>query len=493
MKIRTFAAFLPVLVSLNAVAQEIEKPASKDISITVYNNNLALIKDVRPAHFIKGENLIAFEGVATSIKPESVMILGKDIRVLEQNYDYALLTPSNIIEKSVGQNIKTVRFNQKTGKNVFENAELVAYQAGQPILRFDYGIETNFDGRLVFENLPQKLNQKPTLAAKIASLQEGLEDITLAYLSTGISWKTNYVAGINDEKTLDLTGWVSITNNSGAAYENAAVQLIAGDVEQVYDAPMMARGVMMAKSMSVNMLSDSAFEASSVMPEAFSAYQLYTLPHRTNIEDNQTKQMALIEEQGVLYQKEGRLSSPLYFSNSYAAHFEKLHPALYYIIQNDPESNLGLPLPSGIMRFYENDSKGNLQFIGENKIAQTPKGEKLELEIGKMFDVVIDGKVSNIRKINEAVITAKTDKCPRYKIVKAYDASVDLRNGGEKDVSVVFKQPIGPQTKVVKESMKGAFSDKNANMYEWQIDLEKDSKKALTFTVEVTTEELKCN
>ena len=481
------------LLTFDIQAQTIEKPKSKDISMTIYNNDLALIRDIREVNFKKGINMISFEGVASNIKPESVMIEADDIRVLEQNYDYALLTAYNIAEKSVGQKIKTVRTNPQTGENIFDNATILSFQNGAPVLKFDYGIETNFDGRLVFENLPQNLNQKPTLAAKISSQKETLKDLMIAYLTNGLSWKTNYVADIKDEKMLDLTGWVSITNNSGISYQNASVQLIAGNVNEVKTYGIAPRNVMMLKTAALGVADMAVAENASVLPESFSAYQLYNLPNRTDIDDNQTKQLSLIEQFDVSYQKEGRINSGLYFNGDYASNFEKIHPDIYYIITNDKESNLGIALPQGIVRFYEKDSKGNLQFIGENSISQTAKGEKTELRLGQMFDVFVSGKVAEVKKIRDEVLKDKDGKCPRYKIVRQYRSVVDFHNGGDKKADIVFYQPLHAQTKILNENSKGAYSDKNANIYQWRILLNADEKKTLTFTAETTTEENRCN
>lgn len=495
MKLKTLLLASTFCFANAALAQSIEKPSSQDLSLTIYNNDLALVRDMRSVDFKQGLNTVAFEGVASSIKPASVMITGDRIRVLEQNYDFALLTPSNIIEKSVGQTVKTVRVNPATGKREFDQAKLISYQMGKPVLLFDYGVEPDFDGQIVVEKLPEDLSQKPTLAAKISSLQSEQKNITLAYLTNGISWKTNYVAGIKDDQTLDLTGWVSITNNSGVSYDNAKVQLIAGVVNQVpeYQAQRYVAKAMVA-GYADSFAANEAAVSRAVEQESFSAYQLYTLPNRTSIQNNQTKQMALIEQTDVKYEKEGRLYSRFYLNGDHKSAFEKAHPAIYYIIKNEQESNLGIPLPQGTVRFYENDSKDNLQFIGENNIKQTAKGEKLELQLGEMFDVFISGQLKDVRKVSETVLSTQTGRCPRYKITKAYDAEITFNNGGTKEAEVVFVQHITmPDTKFSAENIKGSFSKEDSNRYQWRIKLNPDEEKTLTYTAEVTTEEQRCN
>ena len=223
-----------------------------------------------------------------------------------------------------------------------------------------------------------------------------------------------------------------------------------------------------------------------------SDYQLYTLPNKTSIADNQTKQLALIEQNNVTYHKEGRLNSSLYFDGDYAAYFEKQHPAIYYIMENNQESNLGIPLPKGVIRFYENDSKGNLQFIGENTIGQTAKGEKIELNLGTMFDVFIKGKVTDVRKVDERVLKDVAGTCPRYQITRGYDAQIVLHNGGDHESEVVFIQTLSQKATITKENMESSVSDRNANQHEWRIKLPADSDQILIFTVEVVQEETRC-
>ena len=477
------------LSSFQVYAQMVE-PVTKDLNLSIYNNNLALVKDVRNTPFKKGVNDVLFVGVATSIKPSSVMIMGDNIRVIEQNYDYALITPYNMLEKSVGKNVKTVRENPKTGESVFSSAQLLSYQNGEPVLRFDYGIEPNFNGRIILEELPQGLNQKPTLAAKISSDKAETKDLTLAYLTNGISWKTDYVADIKNEKVLDLTAWVTISNNSGITYENASIQLIAGQVNETRSYAANAPRLMMAKA-SMDMAAGVMENSADIEPESVSSYQLYTIPVRTTIKDNQTKQLSLFEKNDVSYQKEGRVRSPLYFGSDYAGHFEKLHPESYYMIENKEKSNLGIALPKGVMRFYENDSKNRLQFIGENAIKETPNGEKLELKLGNMFDVFVQGQTKKIRKISENVIKDQNGNCPRYQLKRAYDVEVVFQNGGDKEAQIVLTQNLPPETIIASESAKGKA--KNGEEYEWRITLSKNDKKTLTYTAEVQSEERRCH
>ena len=488
-------ALLLSVMALPAVcrAAEITVDETKinNLEISIYNSNLALVKDTREVNLTKGENIVAFENVATQIKPESALVIGKDIRVLEQNYDYNLITTENVINELVGQEVTTVTENPTTGENMFDHAKIISANYGAPVLEFSYGIETRFPGRIVFGKLPENLRGKPTLTAKITNLEAGLKDLSLAYLTGGISWKTNYVAKVSDKNTLDLTGWVTINNQSGVDYRQAKVQLIAGNVNQVADYGVVrpvANRVMLAKSMGTDM---AVAESGAGMPQQLSGYHLYTLPQKTDIKDNQTKQISMIEKNGVAYSKEGRLLSPLYLGGKYETDFEKLHPDMYYIMNNDESDNLGLPLPQGVIRFYENDVNGGMQFIGENNINHTAKGEKIELNLGKFFDVFVEGKVTAITKVSENEIKQTANGCRRSTVVYRYDAEVVFQNGGAEAQEVLFTQNLGKDAQIVSENMVGKAKD--VDTHQWRISVPVDGKITLTYSAEVPMQEQLCD
>ncbi len=463
----------------------------KNLEISIYNNNLALVKDSREINLQQGTNDVYFEGVASQIKPESVMILGKNINVLEQNYDYELITPQNIMTKSVGSDVKTVSQNPTTGENIFNKAKLLSVSGTKPILEFDYGIETDFNGRIVFEHLPANLHEKPTLLAKIYSPQAEMQELLLAYLTRGISWKSNYVALIKNSDMLNLTNWVTINNNSGVDYDNAKIQLVAGEVNQEYEA-MPLRAMKMETFAMADGISVNAMPKAESKVEQLSAYQLYTLPNRTDIKNSQTKQMSLFEKNGVKYQKEGRIISQLYFNNAYKAEFEKKHPQIYYIINNTEQSGLNVPLPTGTIRFYENDSNNNMQFIGESKINNVAKGEKLELQLGDMFNVFVNGKIIDVKQVSKAKETNNGNSgCYSAKFVKDYVAQVEAVNGGDTAVKIMFLQNINSDSQIIKENIKG--SNKNINQHEWELVVKQNEKIKLEYTVRVKSKERVCD
>lgn len=461
-----------------------------DLEISIYNNNLALVKDSRMVNLKSGINDIAFEGVATQLKPETALLYADGIKVLEQNYDYDLLTANNITDKLVGQTVKTVTTNPTTGENIFDSAKIVSATYGMPILQFGYGIETNFPGRLVFENLPQSLRSQPTLVAKVDSSAATDKNISLAYLTNGISWKTDYVAKVTSENKLNLTGWVTINNESGTDYNQAKVQVIAGDVNQVTSGMGDVRPMMMMAAKS-RASYDKDLNESAVVSQDLSGYHLYSLPMKTDIKDKQTKQISLLEKNNVSYKKEAFLNSSLYFSPNTNASFEQNHPDMIYVLKNVEADNLGIALPSGTVRFYENDNSSSMQFIGENSIFHVAKGEEMRLNLGSFFNIFVNGKVIKVNKLSENKKQNIGEPCYTLVMQYSYDAEVTFNNANSYPQEVTFEQPIAVESKIENENIKGSL--KNANIYTWKVKVPAEGKQVLTFKVIAPYQTRSCN
>ena len=351
-------------------------------------------------------------------------------------------------------------------------------------MRFNYGIDAEFDGRVVFKDIPNGLSNKPTLTAKINAKNSGYKTLRLAYLTDGLSWKTDYVANVINKDKLNLTGWVTINNESGIDYENAKIQLIAGDVNVVRNAvPRMAKGVMLMASASYDMASNDSIE-----PQNLNSYELYTLPTTTTIKNQQTKQVALIEKTEVKYKKEFNLQTPFYF-NSNGDEFEKYHPSITYVINNTADDNLGISLPSGTMRFYENDKNGNLQFIGSAHINNTAKEDTLRLYLGEAFNISVSGKT---KKISEQELTRqKQNKCTDIKKRLTYETEVTINNAEDGDNNVIISQHFNNEYKIIKESV--VSTEKNATTREWIVPAKAKQKTVLTYTAEIIATNKECN
>ena len=455
------------------------------LSLSIYNN-LALVKDTRSADLMSGMNEVVFDGVAEKIQPETAIIYAQDVKVVEQNYSYNLMTNNNLIDQSVGQKVKTVRQNPETGENIFETATIIGAIYGQPILEFSYGIESNFPGRIVFEKLPNGVSNKPTLTAKLNNKKSGSKNLNLAYLTNGISWKTDYVADVTCSGRLNLTGWVTIKNESGIDYHNAKIQVVAGDVNTTKTRMKNTFGMLLEAGRGANLAySDTA----NISPESVNSYEIYTLPLMTSIADKQTKQIGLIEKNNVIFFKEFDLISPLYFHETkYDAEFKKVHPSITYKINNDKKSNLGISLPEGTIRFYENDKLGNMQFIGASRIDNTAKEDTLEIKLGEAFNISVSGK---IKSMNEREISRIPNKeCFNVKTVETYNVEMIINNAENNDNDIVISQDFPSDYKIVKESVKGKKINKNR--YQWSVKTLANNKNTLTFTVELEKSKRKC-
>lgn len=464
---------LSALASI-AQADEVVVGSDKvsDMAISVYNNNLAFVKDAREVALEQGVNQIAFEGVAREMKPETVRIGADGVSVIEQNYDYNLLNPTNILQESVGKTVKTALYNQQTGQTTYDSAKILDASFGVPVLQFEYGIETAYPGRLIFENVPSHLRMKPTFVASLNNEAAATKRIEMAYLTGGVSWKADYTADVNGEDTLDLNGWITLNNNSGADYDNAAIQVIAGSVNQEsfastgYAVPMMAkaaRGMVMENGA----MMDTAMPAQ----EALGDYYLYTLPMKATVKDKQSKQVSLLSQNGVKFEKTYKMQSPLYITYQVSEnYFKKANPEIIFNLKNVKEDNLGTPLPSGIVRFYDKDSKGASQFLGESRINQLAIGEKAELKLGRSFDIFASGKIISSKKISEDV----TDQ----------EVEIEFNNAKDKAVKVEFLQNVGFIWKIMEESIPS--TREQASTPKWVVDVPANGKATLKFKIRVS-------
>ena len=480
-----FASLLMMSVlSFSSVAMSAEKVVSDNdklsLDISVYNRSLALVKDVRKVSLSSGENNIAFEGVAANIKPETAILFGQGLKVLEQNYDYDLLNAENLVVKSVGETVKTVRVNPENGENIFETAEILSAGYGRPVLKFKYGVDAEFPGRLVFDKIPSGLRNKPTLVAKVISDKTENKDISLAYLTNGISWKTNYVVNVVDQNLLNLTGWVTINNESGVDYNNAKVQLIAGDVNEVHE--MLGRPRLMMAKDAFNAVEFSEVLAEGASEEELGGYHLYNLPNKTTIKDKQTKQISLIEKNGVKYKKEANISSQLYFNPGSRAEFKQVHPGMYYIINNKEEDNLGFQLPAGIIRFYEKDEGGNLQFIGENSINHVAKGETMRLRLGNFVNIFANGKINKIEKVSEKAPVQDGNRCKKTEKKYLYQAEISITNSGKNAQEVIYTQSL-PGDALITTFAPHKGVQKQYGVYEWRVSVPADGTEVIKFSV----------
>ena len=362
--------------AVSAATLAVTREVQKDVMVTIYNGNLGLVKDVREVRLPVGLNEAQFTDVAAQIDPTTVHLRSLSdptgLRILEQNYEYDLLSSDKLLEKYFG---KTVRLYQSDG--TFHEAKLLS-TAG-PVFEINGQIHLGYSGRMVLPSLPENLVAKPTLVWLLRNQTAAAQRVEASYLTGGITWKADYVLVVNDTDTRsDLTGWVTIDNKSGATYANAALKLVAGDVNRARDPRREGRLMeLAAKAASVREASRDFAE------EGFFEYHLYTLDGRTTLKNQQTKQLALLSATDVPVTKHlVYYGAQDYYRTSYGAPLANQKVSVLLELKNGKEQRLGVPLPKGKVRVYKADAGGSQQFIGEDWIDHTPLNERVKIKLG---------------------------------------------------------------------------------------------------------------
>ncbi len=445
----------------------------REVAVTIYNENLALVRDQRQVNLPQGPVDLALREVSARIRPETALLRSLThpggLMILEQNFDFDLLTPRKLLEKYVGKDVRVVRTHPETGEDRFETAKVLAANDGV-VLQIGDRIETGVPGRLVFPDVPGNLRDRPTLVVSLDNAKTGQQTTELSYLTGGLGWRADYVAELNPEDTaLDLSGWVTLTNQSGTTYRNALLQLVAGDVNRVQD-EMHFRGDMMPK---MTMMAEAA--APQMSEESLFEYHLYTLQRPTTIRDNQTKQVALLNASGVAVHKEFRLQgAPYYYSRQHGDLGQKLKVGVFVEFENRKKENLGMPLPKGVVRVYKQDKQGRPQFVGEDRIDHTPENETVRLKLGDAFDVTANRKQTDFRKLGG-------DGRYNYRFESAYE--ITLKNAKEEEVTVKVAEPVPGDWRMLQESH--PHTKASADTAVWKIRVPAKGEATLKYRVEV--------
>jgi hypothetical protein len=427
-----------------------------DISLTVYNSNLGVVRETRNLTFQQGNGRIAFTDVASQIDPTSVSFELVDpklaVAILEQNYAYDLVSPDKIYGKYIDQEIEIV-----TEKGEVFSGRLLSFAGGYLVIEQKDGrIFSILQGvvrNVAFPSLPEGLITRPTLFWLYNSNFAGSADALVSYQTTGIDWQAEYVGVLgDDEKTMELTGWVSIDNHSGKTYKDAKLKVVAGDISRVRPQPIY-RTDMLEKAM-------AAPQAAGFEEKPFFEYHLYTLPRPATIADNEIKQVTMFEPTRATVQKEYQ----------YQAEPGQTDVTVYLKTTNTKEVGLGMPLPAGRVRIFKADSDGSMILLGEDRIDHTPRNEEVKLTVGKAFDVV--GKTTTVaqRRITDQV--------------NETDFSVEVRNQKDKPVTVKVTKTLGTYWEITKTSLD--FVKKSASEVEWQVDVPAEGKAVIDFTVRYT-------
>jgi hypothetical protein len=391
---RPLAAAALALVAMPALAQPVvSTPESREAtSLTVYNGGFGVVREVRTIPLRRGLVSVRFEGVPARIDPTSLSLASLSapgsVSVREQNYQYNLIGTQSVLDASVGQRVRIVR--EIGDRTVAEEGVLISQPGQGRIVRLDDGrVLVDPAGTIELLTLPDGLLSRPSLLWQLGSEVDGPQRLEARYLTDGISWKADYVAVVDDAETgLDLTGWVTLDNQSGASYTNAQLQLIAGDVRRVQPNPPQVTRAQAAYAMD-----EVAVTYAPPQEEAFFEYHLYTFPNPTDVAERETKQMELLSAQDVGTGRRLIIDAtgsyfPFYRPARPGETGEERSAAVVLTVDNTEANRMGMPLPAGTVRVYKADARGNLQFLGEDRIEHTPRGETLRLYVGDAFDVV---------------------------------------------------------------------------------------------------------
>jgi hypothetical protein len=435
--------------------------ADRSLSVTIYTGDLALVQDRRDIDVKDGKQRIEFQDVSAQIRPETVSLAAPDISIVEQNFDFDLLTPAKLMEKAVGQEITIVRVNPATGVETREQAQVLATNSGV-VLKIGQRIEVLRDDglpvRVIFNKVPDNLRARPTLSVSVIGTHAGTRRATLSYLTPGLGWKADYVALYNEtDGKIDVQGWVTLTNSSGTTYENAQTLLVAGSPTQVdggndniYRRPQRPT------------LQRSGTESGS--RERLGDYYLYPIAERTTIANLQTKQVSFLDVHGV------PAEHGYEFHNHWLGTAENpLSAQSVYSFSTSAHAGMGDQLPAGVLRFYMRDKRGDPQFIGESRIDHTPMGSTLSLSTGDAFDVKVHAVVAKRTRIS--TFDWQTDM------------HYDLTNALPRSVVVKLRQEgLWGDSSIKSESQKSARL--NADAAEWAVTVPANGKASVTASFE---------
>jgi len=388
-----------------AVQQRSDASSREHVALTVYDSNFALVREQRRLQLGKGRVALAYADVTEQIEPATVHLqaLGSpgDLVVLEQNYQYDLLTPEKLLEKYVGRKVALARYDGEAGADVLREAQVLASARGPVLALNGEVLSLAPEERVVFPELPPGLSSEPTLLWLLDSAREQ-QRVEVSYLTKSLSWRADYVLSLAaDDAHADLTGWVTLDNQTGTSFQGAALQLVAGDVHRA--APVARFGA------AAGAARRSSARKPAFAEEALFEYHLYALDRPTDVLARESKQVQLLEARGIAVQKKLVLRAP----SRAVSRFVRApqpgqsspleHARVVVVIENREASGLGMPLPRGVLRAYREDARGAAQFVGEDSIQHTPRDERVEVELGEAFDVVAERRRSSQRQLERCV------------------------------------------------------------------------------------------
>jgi hypothetical protein len=443
-----------------------------ELAVTIYNSDLALVRDVRNIQLVRGTSDLHFMDIAATVNPATVHFRSLTeparVNVLEQNYEYDLLEPDKLLRKYVGREVTLIRMRRDDNATREEEvkARLLSYN-NAPVWEIGGEIVTGLSAdHIKFPELPGNLYSRPTLIWTLDNSGTTRHRVEASYLAGRLSWNADYVLTVaRDDKTADLDGWVTVVNGSGTSFRNARLQLVAGDLNRV------KQGLAKMQEMDT-MRKDMAAAAPAMSQESFSDYHLYTLARKTSVNNSETKQVSMLGATAFPVQKRYVVDGQaFYYRNAQ-------HPgapikdvvSVFYQFSNEEKSGLGMPMPAGNVRVYQADSKGGLQFVGEDRIDHTPKDEAINLKIGNAFDVVCERQQVDFQKIASGT----------YEV----EYEITLRNHKTNAVNVEVNEPIGGTWRMLQSSHE--WQKTSAWAAQFKVPVAQDGTAVLKYRVRVT-------
>ncbi|HWX37731.1 MAG TPA: DUF4139 domain-containing protein [Candidatus Sulfotelmatobacter sp.] len=443
-----------------------------ELALTVYNSNLSLVRDVRQLNLPAGESVLRFMDIAASINPATVHFRSltdpAKLSVAEQNYEYDLLDPNKLLQKFVGREVTLVRPKMAGGTTEYDEVKATLLSLnGAPVWKIGNEIVTGLSYESIrFPELPENLYERPTLLWTLQNTGARRQRVEASYLTANLSWSADYVLNVaKDEASGDLDGWVTLVNHSGTQFKNASLQLVAGDLHRV----MAQNGMDEMRAMGA--VAKSMPAAPQFQQESFSEYHLYSLNRRTSIFDQESKQISLLNASRFPIRKVYVVNGQTYYYRQAAQPGAPIKDPVqvFYKFKNEEKAGLGMPLPAGTIRVYQQDSRGGSLFAGEDHIDHTPKDEEISLHIGNAFDIVAERKQTDYKKLSDRLYE--------------FEYEVTLRNHKEIPISVEVNEPIGGDWEMINSTYK--FTKTAAFAAQFDVPVDKDGTSVLKYRVRV--------
>ena len=468
-KILPAAALAALFAAQSSSAAEVGvPPATGGADVTVYNGDLALVREHRTFRLPAATALLAFTGVSGNMRPETAFLevtKGEPVKVSEQAFSFDVITPASLLARAVGQEVSIFATNPATGKDSVVRARVLSAADGV-VLDIGGKIHTSVPGRMVFDSLPSGLRATPTLLMNVTGSAGKDVEADFSYLTGGLAWHADYVMQYDaDAARMDLTAWATITNTTGVDFKDAKVKLVAGEVNRISPpAPLRPQRMLEATAMAA-----AAPLADGVTERALDASHIYSMGRPTTLADKESKQLALLSGQGIAVRREliVRNDQPYIYANVMRGQNQESRAEAELIFKNDAAAKLGVPLPAGTMRVYGMDEQGAAQFLGESTIDHTASGGEVRVKLGREFDVPVTREQTNFVKASD-IITISAWK-------------VTVKNAKTRPIKVRVLEPMPPSWEITKESH--PHKDAGAMTTEWLLDVPAKGQTVLEYNV----------